>query len=261
QGILQSQGQISSKMRFMPSSLTSKSHRLLTALVDSRHKKVYKVKNCITDIDPEKEKEQQEKAVSQSIRANELLTRKKEKVSRKYTQPIRRERQLSPGFLEDALDEEDDQDYYEPRRSHRRSEDDLEQEARAEKRIVNAKKGSKNISRKLPAPKASRRPVDFSETEESEYETEGEKEDEGRLDDEGEEDYAAEEEEEEMDQRDEEEEEEEEEADYDESEEEGRNSTSSSKRKAIDSDDESSLPQKTTTSRRRMKIIYDSDDE
>lgn len=49
------------KMRFMPSSLASNSHRLLTALVDSRHKKVFKVKNCITDIDPEREKEQKEK--------------------------------------------------------------------------------------------------------------------------------------------------------------------------------------------------------
>lgn len=61
QGILQSQGRILTKMKFMPSSLTSNSHRLLTALVDSRHKKVYKVKNCITDIDPEREKEQKEK--------------------------------------------------------------------------------------------------------------------------------------------------------------------------------------------------------
>ncbi|RZR90167.1 hypothetical protein BHM03_00018018, partial [Ensete ventricosum] len=48
-------------MKFMPSSLSSKSHRLLTALVDSRHKKVYKVKNCITEIDPEKEKEEKER--------------------------------------------------------------------------------------------------------------------------------------------------------------------------------------------------------
>lgn len=61
QGILQSQGRILSKMRFMPSSLTSNSHRMLTALVDSRHKKVYKVKNCVTDIDPEREKEKKEK--------------------------------------------------------------------------------------------------------------------------------------------------------------------------------------------------------
>lgn len=63
QGILQSHGRILRKMRFMPSSLTSNSHRLLTALVDSRHKKVYKVKNCITDIDPEREKEEREKVV------------------------------------------------------------------------------------------------------------------------------------------------------------------------------------------------------
>ncbi|KAK7250957.1 hypothetical protein RIF29_33762 [Crotalaria pallida] len=57
-GILQSQGRLLRKMRFMPSSLSSNSHRQLTALVDSRHKKVYKVKNCITDIDPEREKEE-----------------------------------------------------------------------------------------------------------------------------------------------------------------------------------------------------------
>ena len=63
QGILQSQGRILRKMRFMPSSLSSNSHRLLTALVDSRHKKVYKIKNCITDIDPEREKEEKEKVV------------------------------------------------------------------------------------------------------------------------------------------------------------------------------------------------------
>ncbi|KAK7251875.1 hypothetical protein RIF29_35459 [Crotalaria pallida] len=68
-GILQSQGRLLRKMRFMPSSLSSNSHRQLTALVDSRHKKVYKVKNCITDIDPEREKEEKEKAESQTIRA------------------------------------------------------------------------------------------------------------------------------------------------------------------------------------------------
>ena len=51
-------------MRFMPSSLSSNSHRLLTALVDSWHKKAFKVKNCITGIDPEREKEEKEKVLS-----------------------------------------------------------------------------------------------------------------------------------------------------------------------------------------------------
>ncbi len=62
QSILQSQGQLLRKMKFMPSSLTSKSHRLLTALVDSRHKKVFKVKKvAISTVDPEKEKEAKER--------------------------------------------------------------------------------------------------------------------------------------------------------------------------------------------------------
>ncbi|GAB4840107.1 hypothetical protein Ancab_020867 [Ancistrocladus abbreviatus] len=64
-GILQSKGRLLRKIRFMPSSLSSKSHKLLTALVDSRHKKVFKVKNCITEIDPEREKEEKEKFQSQ----------------------------------------------------------------------------------------------------------------------------------------------------------------------------------------------------
>ncbi|KAJ4961697.1 hypothetical protein NE237_021607 [Protea cynaroides] len=177
-GILQSQGRLSRKMRFMPSSLLSNSHRLLTALVDSRHKKVYKVKNCVTDIDPEREKEEKEKAVGQTIRANELLHRKREKVSRKYT-PVERGRQLSPGFLEEALDE--DEDDHEPRRSaaRHRFEEDLDVEAQAEKRIMNAKRSQvhKDIPRKpsFPSNRSSRRPVDFSdsEREESEYESDG----------------------------------------------------------------------------------------
>ncbi|KAG0468708.1 hypothetical protein HPP92_018036 [Vanilla planifolia] len=98
-GILQSQGRLLRKMRFMPSSLSSKSHRLLTALVDSRHKKVYKVKNCITNTDPEKEKEEKQKVEGQTIRANEQLNRRREKSESQILQPANRGRQLSPGFL------------------------------------------------------------------------------------------------------------------------------------------------------------------
>jgi RNA polymerase-associated protein LEO1 len=54
QGILQSQGRLLQKMRFMPSSLSSKSHRLLTALVDSQNKKTVKK-------DPEKVKQENER--------------------------------------------------------------------------------------------------------------------------------------------------------------------------------------------------------
>ncbi|GMN54263.1 hypothetical protein TIFTF001_023394 [Ficus carica] len=239
-GILQSQGRILKKMRFIPSSLSSNSHRLLTALVDSRHKKVYKVKNCVTDIDPEREKEEKEKAESQTIRANLLLSRKREKVSRKYTPTVDRRRQLSPGFLEDALDEEDETDYYDSRRSRHRFEEDLEVEARAEKRILNAKKsqGARDIPRKssLSTAKSSHRPVDFSDSDrgESEYESDGEEdercEDEGPI------------------------------ADPQEPKQRGKESGHGLKRKGIESD-EDSPPRKATNTHRRLAVVYDSDDD
>ncbi|GLT25215.1 hypothetical protein SLA2020_003590 [Shorea laevis] len=263
-GILQSQGRILNKMRFMPSSLSSNSHRLLTALVDSRHKKVYKVKNCITDIDPEREKEEKEKAESQTIRANVLLNRKREKVNRKYTQTAVR-RQLSTGYLEGALDE-DDEDYNDSRRFRHRFDEDLEVEARAEKRILNAKKaqGYRDIPRKssMSAVK-SRHPVDFSDSdrEESEYESDGEED--GRSPPR----KRVEDEEPEYEEEDEEEEEHEEEADADEASEEEepkqkvKDFGGRIKRKPIESDEDSPPRKVQTHQHRRMAVVYDSDEE
>ncbi|KAG5032243.1 hypothetical protein JHK82_015819 [Glycine max] len=289
-GILQSQGRLLRKMRFMPSSLSSNSHRLLTALVDSRHKKVFKVKNCITDIDPEREKEEKEKAESQNIRANVLLNRKREKVNRKYTPAVERRRQLSPGFLEDALDEEDEADYYDNRRSQHRFEDDLEAEARAEKRIMNAKKsqGPKDIPRKssFPPAKSSRNPMGYpdDEREESEYETEEEDErpPSRKRDEDTEPEYEDEEEEEEhyeeAEQVNDASDEEEEEdyctcvlcvlvhlvggCSYDERMEpkqKNKEFRGSAKRKGFESDEDS--PPRKTTTHRRMAVVYDSDED
>ncbi|XP_031258914.1 protein LEO1 homolog isoform X1 [Pistacia vera] len=267
-GVLQSQGRILKKMRFMPSSLSSNSHRLLTALVDSRHKKVYKVKNCITDIDPEREKEEKEKAESQTIRANVLLNRKREKVNRKYTHTVDRRRQLSTGYLEDALEEDDETDYHDSRRSRRRFEEELEAEARAEKRIINAKKsqGHRDIPRKssLPAAKSSRLPVDFSdsEREESEYETDGEEDERSPPR------KRVEEPEQEYEEEEEEEEEHEEEPDINRASEEeeaeeprqkGKDSRSNLKRRGIESDEDS--PPRKMPTHRRMAVVYDSDEE
>ncbi|PON68964.1 Leo1-like protein [Parasponia andersonii] len=262
-GILQSQGRLLKKMRFIPSSLSSNSHRLLTALVDSRHKKVYKVKNCVTDIDPEREKEEKEKAESQTIRANLLLNRKREKVNRKYTPTVDRRRQLSPGFLEDALDEDDEADYYDSRRSRNRFEDDLEVEARAEKRILNAKKGSRDVPRKSSAPaKSSRRPVNFSDSErgESEYESDGEEDERSprKRIEEPEQEYEEDEEEEEEYQDEERNELSEEEAE--EPKQRGKDSGHSLKRKGIESD-EDSPPRKAAATHRRMAVVYDSDED
>lgn len=265
-GILQSQGQLSRKMKFMPSSLSSNSHRLLTAIVDSRQRKAVKIKNCVTDIDPEREKEEKEKAESQTIRANVLLTRKREKVNRKYT-PTERRRQLSPGFLEDALDEDEEADYYDSRRTQRHYEEDFEAEVRAEKRIMNAKKsqGPKSIPRKssfLPPAKSSRHQVGYpdDERDESEYETEDDEEEErprSRMrDDDSEAEYEDEEEDEQIEQENDASDEDEDEGLKQKS----KNLKRKAKKKGFDSDEGSPPPKKPTT-HRRMTIMSDSDDE
>ncbi|CAH8280414.1 unnamed protein product [Arabidopsis lyrata] len=269
-GILQSQGRILKKMRFIPSSLTSNSHRLLTALVDSRHKKAYKVKNCVTDIDPEREKEKREKAESQNLKASTKLSQAREKIKRKYTLPAER-RQLSTGYLEDALDEDDETDHYGSHRSNRGYEEDLEAEAQRERRILNAKKSHKGIPGRssMTSARPSRRQMEYSESEreESEYETEEEEEEKsppprGRgkeSEDEYEED--AEEDEEEgggKSNRYSDEDEEEEEAAGVRAEKDHRGS--GRKRKGIESDEEES-PQRKAPTHRRKAVIDDSDED
>ncbi|GFP87440.1 RNA polymerase-associated protein leo1 [Phtheirospermum japonicum] len=124
-GIYQSQGKIPRKMKFMPSSLSSNSHRSLTALVESRNKKVNKVRHYEPEVDPEKLVEQNEKVERQMSKASKQLDKKKQKATGKYKRPKgRKERQLTPGFLEDE----------------HQLDLDPEMEAKAEKRIMNAKK-------------------------------------------------------------------------------------------------------------------------
>ncbi|KAI3470596.1 hypothetical protein Pfo_027259 [Paulownia fortunei] len=99
-GIFCAQGKISRKLKFMPSSLSSSSHRLLTAQVNSQNRKVNKVKHWSTDVDPEWIMEQMQKAERHKTKAN----KKNKKVTRNYVLKGRKKRQLSSGFLEDRTD-------------------------------------------------------------------------------------------------------------------------------------------------------------
>ncbi|ESQ31822.1 hypothetical protein EUTSA_v10003808mg [Eutrema salsugineum] len=270
-GILQSQGRILKKMRFIPSSLTSNSHRLLTALVDSRHKKKYKVKNCVTEIDPEKEKEKREKAESQNLKASTKLSQAREKIKRKYSLPVER-KPLSTGYLEGALEEDDEIDHYGSHRSNRGFEEDLEAEAQRERRIMNAKKSHKGFAGRssMTSARPSRRQVEYSESEreESEYETEEEEEEEKspprrrvkEPEDEYEEDAEEDEDEEGGKANRYSEEEEEEEEEESEGVRADKNRGSGRKRKGIESDEEESPPRKAPT-HRRMAMVYESDED
>ncbi|BAS86457.1 Os03g0756500, partial [Oryza sativa Japonica Group] len=173
--IIQSQGRLLQKMRFMPSSLSSRSHRLLTALVDSQNKKTIKMQTWIDENDPEKVKEEREKAEGENIRASSSLQRKREQVKRKYSQPLRKRRKLTPGFLEDALEEDEAPGVgYNQRRGpgHAHFEDSLEAEALSKRHVTNAKKA--NVGKAVPSPSVPKHQVNEyskSESEESEYET------------------------------------------------------------------------------------------
>nr|VDD27191.1 unnamed protein product [Brassica oleracea] len=261
-GILQSQGKIMKKMRFIPSSLTSNSHRLLTALVDSRQKKDFKVKNCVTDIDPEREKEKRERMENQNLKASTKLSQAREKVKRKYPLPVAR-RQLSTGYLEDALEEDEETDHYGSHRSNRGYEEDLEAEAQRERRIMNAKKSQKGFpgrSSMSSARPTRRQEYSESEREESEYETEEEEEEEEERPrsrkrvKEPEDEY----EEQEVEEEDEEEEEAEVlqgvRGDKD-------RGGSGRKRKGIESDEEEESPPRKAPTHRRMAMVYDSDED
>ncbi|KAL0856376.1 hypothetical protein Bca101_061529 [Brassica carinata] len=268
-GILQSQGRILKKMRFIPSSLTSNSHRLLTALVDSREKKDYKVKNCVTDIDPEREKEKRERMESQNLKASTKLSQAREKIKRKYPLPVAR-RQLSTGYLEDALEEDEETDHYGSHRSNRGYEEDLEAEAQRERRIMNAKKSQKGFPGRssMGSARPSRRQAEYSESEreESEYETEEEEEEEERPrsrkrvkepEDEYEEDAEEDEEEEEEGKANRYSEDDEEEEGVKAEKERG----SGRKRKGIESDEEEESPPRKAPTHRRMAMVYDSDED
>uniref|UniRef100_A0ACD5UA01 Uncharacterized protein n=1 Tax=Avena sativa TaxID=4498 RepID=A0ACD5UA01_AVESA len=243
---------------------SGKSHRLLTALVDSQNKKTVKMQKWFDAKDPERVKQEKEKAEGQNIRAHSLLQRKREKVSRKYTQPSRQRRQLSPGFLEDALDEDEETDnHYSSRRmaSRGRFEDDLEAEAQAERRIINAKKS--NLSRggvpRKPSFPPSRPPrrqeYSESEREESEYETEGEDIEHspaaGREDELDEEDEYEEDVEEEAAMSDEEIQEPKRKRES--------GASGSQRRREVDSDEDS--PPKKQQVHRRKAVVFDSDDD
>jgi RNA polymerase-associated protein LEO1 len=203
------------------------------------------------------------KAESQNLKASTKLSQAREKIKRKYPLPVER-RQLSTGYLEDALDE-DDEDY----RSNRGYEEDLEAEAQRERRILNAKKSHKGIPGRssMTSARPSRRQMEYSESEreESEYETEEEEEEKsparGRgkdSEDEYEEDAEEDEEERGKSNRYSDEDEEEEEVAGGRAEKDHRGS--GRKRKGIESDEEESPPRKAPTHRRKA-VIDDSDED
>ena len=68
-GVVQGQGQLLRKMRFRPIDLRSKIHRHLAQGLESKYRKMKKVKNMVTTEDPDKEKERLERVRGRGRRA------------------------------------------------------------------------------------------------------------------------------------------------------------------------------------------------
>ncbi|XP_040378550.1 protein LEO1 homolog [Oryza brachyantha] len=245
-GLMQSQGRLLQKMRCMPSSLSSRSHRSLTALVNSQNKKTIKMQTWIDEKDPEKVKEEKEKAEEENIRANSSLQRKREQVKRKY-----QKQKLTPVFLEDALDEDDARGvgynwHQGPDRAH--LVDDLEVEARSEGRATTVKENVGKAVSSADVPRHQANEYSESEKEESELETDVKDIDNSPTN--GREEDLEEEEEEDP---------EEVIGDNSMSDENNEEQEHVNKHKGIDSDNESP-PRKPPVNRRKI-VVFDSDDE
>ncbi|GAQ82848.1 Leo1-like protein [Klebsormidium nitens] len=160
-GLLQGQGKLVWKMRLMPSSLDSKSHRKLTQLVDSKHKKVYKVKTVATTVDPEKEKLAREKAEQDRVEASENLARRQDRHMRKfageydtYSRDRDAPRALNPDYLEELEESDDEDGGGRADRRRRDFEERMAREEEAEQRIIRAKRESRPAAREPPRKKS-----------------------------------------------------------------------------------------------------------
>ena len=104
--ILAAQGALAVRLTLRPSTLDSKSHKLLAASAAERHAKVTRVKKTLTQGDPEAEKAAREKEELDRVRAAEQLARKRAAVDAKYAlEGGAADGGLSKSYLEGDVDE------------------------------------------------------------------------------------------------------------------------------------------------------------
>ena len=106
--LLASQGSLGVRLTLRPSTLDSKSHKLLAAAAAARHAKVTRVKKTLTQGDPEAEKAALEREELDRAKAADALARKRAAVDQRYALTDAAAdggAGLSKAFLEGAEDE------------------------------------------------------------------------------------------------------------------------------------------------------------
>jgi len=114
--ILAATAPLATRLTLRPSSLDSKSHKLLAAATAQRHAKVSKLKKTFTTVDPEREKLGLEKEELARSKDRDLLARKQADVARKYALEDARSGGglMSKGFLEGVDDDDAEQPHARP---------------------------------------------------------------------------------------------------------------------------------------------------
>jgi len=97
-------GKLDSKLIFRPTSLGSKTHQKLTETIVQRHRKNKKIKLVTIEKDPEKEKDDQDKAEEGRIKASLKLEAAKQKKKKSYEE-------LNAQVLEEGYSEEIEENY------------------------------------------------------------------------------------------------------------------------------------------------------
>ncbi|CAI9773764.1 unnamed protein product [Fraxinus pennsylvanica] len=162
-GILQSQGRISKKLQFLPSSDSQ-----FSAILDATRNKNVKVKSCNADVISQWELGNKRKMEKQSNQPNKRLVQKGKRIH-KCAQIVNREHQAPPGLLKDLRDNE--QDFHEQQSAAQHFNENRENEAGASVFTFNEKKGPKSpLKLSLPDAKSSQGLRRESRNEEETYE-------------------------------------------------------------------------------------------
>ena len=82
-GLMQSQGRLASKLTFRPATLESRTHKRLTAAIDKKHGyRGQRTMEYVSNVDPEKEKEQADAELEKAQRESAALARKQQRMMR-----------------------------------------------------------------------------------------------------------------------------------------------------------------------------------
>eukprot|EP00741_Cyanophora_paradoxa_P016447 tig00020918_g15880.t1 len=122
-GALACHGRLSRKMIFRPATLSSKSHKKLTSIIQQTHMKEKKVKMIHTERDPEKERLELERIERERERNQARLDAAQRRKNDQYAG------ELSANFLESVgAEPQDDDDEEDSRQNRRRAGDDSDED-------------------------------------------------------------------------------------------------------------------------------------